>query len=89
MSVLLLSRVWLFVTVWTVAFWAPLSMGCFRQEYWCSLPFPPSENHLNVGVKHTHPISRALQADSLPAEPLGKLIGQILGGEQFSVTGHD
>ena len=28
-----LSRVWLFVTPWTVAYQAPLSMGFFRQEY--------------------------------------------------------
>ena len=74
----------LFVTVWTVAFLAPLSMGFFRQEYWCWLPFPPSEDLLNFGIKHTLPVSPALQVDSLPAEPLGKSIGQILGGKHFS-----
>ena len=30
----LLSRVWLFVTPWTVAVQAPLSTGFSRQEYW-------------------------------------------------------
>ena len=35
----LLSRVWLFVTPWTVAYQASLSMGCSRQEYWSGLPF--------------------------------------------------
>ena len=30
-----------FVTPWTVACQAPLSMGFLRQEYWCELPFPP------------------------------------------------
>ena len=35
------SGVWLFVTPWTVAHLAPLSMGFFRQEYWSGLPFPP------------------------------------------------
>ena len=30
----------LFVTPWTVAHQAPLSMGFSRQEYWSGLPFP-------------------------------------------------
>ena len=34
------SRVQLFVTPWTVAHEAPLSMGFSRQEYWSRLPFP-------------------------------------------------
>ena len=33
------SHVRLFVTLWTVAFQATLSMGFFRQEYWSGLPF--------------------------------------------------
>ena len=35
------SPVQLFVTLWTVAHQAPLSMGFSRQEYWSGLPFPP------------------------------------------------
>ena len=34
------SRVWLFVTPWTTAYQAPLSMGFSRQEYWSGLPLP-------------------------------------------------
>ena len=34
------SRLRLFVTPWTVARQAPMSMGFFRQEYWSGLPFP-------------------------------------------------
>ena len=34
------SHVCLFVTPWTVAHQAPLSMGFSRQEYWSGLPFP-------------------------------------------------
>ena len=34
------SRVWLFVTLWTVDCQAPLSMGFSRQEYWSALPCP-------------------------------------------------
>ena len=33
------SHVWLFVTSWTVAHQAPLSMEFYRQEYWSGLPF--------------------------------------------------
>ena len=36
-----LSHVRLFVTPWTGARQAPLSMGFSRQEYWSGLPFPP------------------------------------------------
>ena len=35
-----LSDVWLFVTPWTVALQAPLSMEFSRQEYWSELLFP-------------------------------------------------
>ena len=35
-----LSRVWLFMTPWTAAHQAPLSMGFSRQEYWSGLPLP-------------------------------------------------
>ena len=38
MHAYLLSRVWLFVTTWTVVCQAPLSMGLSRQEYWSELP---------------------------------------------------
>ena len=36
------SRVRLFVTLRTVVYQAPLSMGFSRQEYWSELPFPPA-----------------------------------------------
>ena len=35
------SHVPLFVTLWTVARQAPLSMGFSRQEHWSGLPRPP------------------------------------------------
>ena len=37
------SHVRLFVTLWTVAHQAPLSMGFSRQEYWSGLPCPGIE----------------------------------------------
>ena len=36
------SCVRLFVTIWTGAHQAPLSMGFSRQEYWSGLPFSPA-----------------------------------------------
>ena len=41
-SVQSFSHVWLFVTLWTAAHQAPLSLGFSRQEYWSWLPFPLS-----------------------------------------------
>ena len=45
------SRVQLFVTPWTVAHLAPLSMGFSRQEYWSWLLCPPSEDLTNPGIE--------------------------------------
>ena len=36
----LLSCVWLFATLWTVAYQAPPSMGFSRRKYWSGLPLP-------------------------------------------------
>ena len=56
------SHVWLFVTPWTVAHKASPSMGFSRQEYWSGLPFPPTVNLPEPGIKLASP---ALQVDSL------------------------
>ena len=40
-SVYMLSNIRLFVTLWTAAHQAPLSMGYSRQGYWSELLFPP------------------------------------------------
>ena len=41
----------LFVTLWTVACQAPLSMGFSRQEYWSGLPLPPPRDYPDPGIK--------------------------------------
>ena len=46
-----LSHVHLFVTPWTVAHQAPLSMGFSRHEYWGGLPFPSSGALPNPGTE--------------------------------------
>ena len=63
------SRVQLFVTLWTVARQAPLSLGFSSQEYWSGLPCPPPGDLPNRGIK---PRSPTLQTGSLPSEPPGK-----------------
>ena len=68
---LLLSHVWLFATLWTVACQAPLSMG-FSREYWTGMPFPYSGDLPDPGVEPESTVSPASQAESLPAEPLRK-----------------
>ena len=65
----LLSSVQFFVSPWTVACQAPLSMEFSKQEYWSGLPFPAPGDLPHPGIK---PRSPALQADSLPSEPPGK-----------------
>ena len=47
----LLSHGQLFVTPWTVARQAPLSMGFSRQEYWSEFPCPPPWDVSNPGIK--------------------------------------
>ena len=64
------SHVWLFVTPWTIAHQAPLSMEISRQEYWSGLPCPPPGDLPDPGIKLMSP---ALQMDSLPAERSGRL----------------
>ena len=59
-------RVQLFVTPWTVAHQAPLSMGFSRQEYWSGQPFPSSGDLLDPGIELGFP---ALQTNSLLSEP--------------------
>ena len=45
------SRVQLFVTLWTVACQAPLSMGFSRQEYWSGLSCPPPGDLPHPGIE--------------------------------------
>ena len=64
-----LSHVQLFVTPWTVAHQASLSMEFFRQESWSGLPCPSPGHLSDPGIKPGPP---ALLADSLLSEPWGE-----------------
>ena len=70
----LLSRVRLFVTQWTVACQAPLSMGFSRQEYWSGLPFPSPGDLPNPGIE---PRSPTLEAGALTSEPPGTVTRRV------------
>ena len=50
-----LSRVRLFVTPWTVAYQAPLSMGFSRQEYWSGLTLPSASRTLVAAYSRLKP----------------------------------
>ena len=65
------SCVLFFVTLWTVACQAPLSMGFSRQEYWSQLPCPSWGNLSEPGIELASPAAPALQADSLPLSHQG------------------
>ena len=58
--VYMLSDVYLSVTPWTIAHWAPLSMGLSRQEYWSGLPFLSPGDLPDPGIEPRFP---TLQAD--------------------------
>ena len=60
MDACLLSHVQLFVTLWTIAHQAPLSMGFSRQEYWSGLPCPPPGHLPDPGIKPISLMSPAL-----------------------------
>ena len=55
-----LDHVCLFVTLWTVACQAPLSMGFSMQKYYSGLPWPPTGDFPNPGIKPTSFMSPAL-----------------------------
>ena len=59
----------LFMTLWTVAHQAALSMGFSRQECWSGLPCPPPGDLPHPGLEAGPP---ALQVESLLTEPPGK-----------------
>ena len=58
------SRIWLFVTLWIVAFKTSLSMEFSRQEYWNRLPCPPPGALPDPGIKPVSLMSPALAGGS-------------------------
>ena len=71
------SCVQLFVTLWTVARQAPLSMGFSRQEYWNGLPCPPPGDPLNPGIEPASPVSPALAGGFFTTSASWEALSQI------------
>ena len=79
----LLNHVPLFVTPWTVALQAPLSMGFSRQEYLRGLPCHPPGDLPNPRIK---PVSPALAGGFFTTEPPRKPVEAIqLGNSKEGV----
>ena len=77
------SRVRLFVTSWTVARQAPLSMRFSRQEFWGGLPGPPPGIFLTQGL-NSHLLNFLhWQVGSLPLVPPGKPSISVYWGLNF------
>ena len=53
------------MTLWTVAYQVPLSMGFSRQDYLNGLPCPPPGDLPDPGIEPVSPVTPALQVDSL------------------------
>ena len=66
------SHVQLFVTPWTVALLAPLSMGFSRQEYWNGLPFPTPGYLPNPRIELVSLMPSALTGRVFSTAPPGK-----------------
>ena len=69
----MLSHVRLLVIPWTIAHWAPQSMGFSRQECWSGLPGPPPGDLPDPGIEPEPSASPALQEDSLSLSHQGSL----------------
>ena len=68
------SHVQFFVTQWTVACQAPLSMGFYRQEYWSGLPFPSPGDLPNPGIEPRSLPSPALAGGFFTTTPRKPII---------------
>ena len=68
-----LSHVQLFVTPWTAARQASLSVGFPRQEYWSRSPFPSAGDLPEQGIKPMSLACPALGGKFFTTEPPGKI----------------
>ena len=80
------SCVQLFVTLWTVARQALLSLGFSRQEYWSGLPIFPPGNLLKTGIRLTSSVAPALQANPLPLSHWGSPDENIKSSSKMKCT---
>ena len=85
----MLSRVQLFVTTWTVACQAPLSVEFSRQEYYSGLPFPPPGSLPDPEIEPASPaLAGGFFITELPGKPFSSThIANLFskGWKQFAV----
>ena len=72
------SCIQLFVTPWTVACQALLSMGFSRQEYWSGLPFPSSEDLPDPRIEPRSLMSPALASGFFASSATWEALSQHL-----------
>ena len=77
------SCVWLFVTPWTVAHQAPLSMGFSRQEYRSGLPCPYPGDLLDPGIG---PLSLMTSNDLISVIPFSSWLQSFSASESFPMS---
>ena len=77
-----------FVTPWTVAHQAPMSMGFSRQEYWSWLLFPPPGDHPDPGTEPPSLVSPALAGSFFTTAPPGKPFHTGKQANILGVRGH-
>ena len=78
-----LTRAQLFVTPWTVACQAPLSMGFSRQEDWSGVPFPSPSDLSDSG---TELMSPALAGGFFTTEPPEKPHRRLIKNTKWDGT---
>ena len=75
------SCVQLFVTPWTEARQAPLSMEVSRQEYWSGLPFPPPGDIPDPRIEPMTPACiSCIEGGFFTTEPLGSEVVIMVNG---------
>ena len=81
MCACMLSHVWLFVTPWTGACQAPLSMEFSRQKYWSGFPFPSPEDLPSPGMEPaSHALASRFFTTSATWETINKCLALNYGG---------
>ena len=76
--VCVLCHIQLFVTPWTVAHQAPLSVRFSRQEYCSGLPLSSPGDPTNPGIEPKSPVSPTSRLNSLPLSYLGSPKSTVL-----------
>ena len=80
-----LCSIQLFATPWNVACQTPLSMEFSSQECWSGLPFPPSRDLPNPGIRPKSLVSPALASGFFTTVPPGKPFRVETESESHSV----